>query len=69
MLRYAQGGIIPVKAASTMYNDTIIRRTEGDDAWYNSFGHMTINELKKYPDEKCVRVWHIDKQGNITQVK
>lgn len=67
--QWKQRKLVLVKAASTMYNDTIIKRTEGDDAWYDAVGHLTINELKNYPDEQCVQVWHIDKEGTITQMK
>ena len=67
--RWKQRRIILVKAASTVYNDTIIKRIPGDEEWYDSVGHLTIDELKNYPDEFCEQVWHIDKQGNITRVK
>ena len=67
--QWKQRRIILVKAASTVYNDTIIRRIPGDEEWYDSVGHLTIDELKNYPDELCEQVWHIDKQGNITRVK
>ena len=67
--RWKQRRIILVKAASTVYNDTIIKRIPGDEEWYDSVGYLTIDELKNYPDELCEQVWHIDKQGNITRVK
>ncbi len=67
--QWKQRKLVIVKASSTMYNDTIIRRTAGDDEWYNSVGKLTIDELKNYPDDKCVQVWKIDKNGNITQTK
>jgi len=67
--QWKQRRIILVKAASTVYNDTIIKRIPGDEQWYDSVGHLTIDELKNYPDELCEQVWHIDKQGNITRVK
>ena len=67
--QWKQRRIILVKAASTVYNGTIIRRIPGDEEWYDSVGHLTIDELKNYPDELCEQVWHIDKQGNITRVK
>ncbi len=67
--RWKQRRIILVKAASTVYNDTIIKRIPGDEEWYDSVGHLTIDELKNYPDELCEQIWHIDKQGNITRVK
>ena len=68
-VQWKQRRIILVKAASTVYNDTIIKRIPGDEEWYDSVGHLTIDELKNYPDELCEQVWHIDKQGNITRVK
>ena len=67
--QWKQRRIILVKAASTVYNDTIIKRIPGDEEWYDSVGHLIIDELKNYPDELCEQVWHIDKQGNITRVK
>ncbi len=67
--QWKQRRIILVKAASTVYNDTIIKRIPGDEEWYDSVGHLTIDELKNYPDELCEQIWHIDKQGNITRVK
>ena len=67
--QWKQRRIILVKAASTVYNDTIIKRIPGDEEWYDSVGNLTIDELKNYPDELCEQVWHIDKQGNITRVK
>ena len=67
--QWKQRRIILVKAASTVYNDTIIKRIPGDEEWYDSVGHLTIDELKNYSDELCEQVWHIDKQGNITRVK
>ena len=67
--QWKQRRIILVKAASTVYNDTIIKRIPGDEEWYDSVGYLTIDELKNYPDELCEQVWHIDKQGNITRVK
>ena len=44
--RWKQRRIILVKAASTVYNDTIIKRIPGDEEWYDSVGHLTIDELK-----------------------
>ena len=67
--QWKQRKLVIVKASSTMYNDTIIRRTAGDDEWYNSVGKLGIQDLKNYPDDKCVQVWKIDKNGNITQTK
>ena len=58
-----------VKIASTWYNDTMVRRTENDEDWYNSFGHLTVDEIVAYKDEDCEMIWNIDNQGNITRVK
>ena len=58
-----------VKIASTWYNDTMVRRTENDEEWYNSFGHLTVDEIVAYKDEDCEMIWNIDNQGNITRVK
>lgn len=58
-----------VKAASTAYHDTIIRRTMGDDNWFLETGHLMIKQLKNYPDDQCAQVWKIDKSGTIKQIK
>ena len=58
-----------VKAASTSYNADIIKRTPGDDEWYNTTGHLSIDELKDYADNESIQVWKIDNQGNITRTK
>ncbi len=58
-----------IKIASSMYNGTLIKRTEGDDAWYDSVGKLTINELTDYPEEKCIQRWVISETGTIERVK
>lgn len=58
-----------VKAASTSYNADIIKRTPGDDEWYNTTGRLSIDELKDYADNESIQVWKIDNQGNITRTK
>ena len=58
-----------IKIASSMYNGTLIKRTEGDDAWYDSVGKLTINELTDYPEEKCIQRWVISETGTIDRVK
>jgi uncharacterized repeat protein (TIGR02543 family) len=60
---------VTVKSSNTCWSDYLIKRTMGDDDWYNTVGCMSIRELQEYPDELCEAVWHIDKYGNITQVK
>jgi hypothetical protein len=60
---------IMVKSAKTGWADYLIKRTTGDDEWYNLAGRMTISELEACPEELCEAVWHIDKYGNITQLK
>lgn len=58
-----------IKIASSMYNGTLIKRTEGDDEWYNTVGKLTINELMDYPEEKCVQRWVISNDGTIERIK
>lgn len=58
-----------VKAASTSYNADIIKRTPGDDEWYNTTGRLSIDGLKDYADDESIQVWKIDNQGNITRTK
>ena len=57
------------KAASTMYFDTLIRRTSGDEAWYDTVGSYSIKSLKDYSNDSCVQIWKIDIDGNITRMK
>lgn len=57
------------KAASTMYFDTLIRRTSGDEAWYDTVGSYSIKSLKDYSNDSCVQIWKIDIAGNITRMK
>ena len=40
-----------------MYNDTILKRVEGDDKWYDEVGKYGIDVLKEYTYDKCVQVW------------
>ena len=58
-----------IKAASTMYGDTLIQRTEHDDNWYETVGSYTIDNLKNYSIDKSIQTWQIDNGGNITRVK
>ena len=58
-----------IKAASTMYFDTLIRRTSGDEAWYDTVGSYSIKSLKDYSNNSCVQIWKIDIAGNITRMK
>jgi hypothetical protein len=67
--QWKKRGFVMIKSAKTGWADFIIKRTMGDDDWYDTAGYMTIRELEAYPDELCEAVWHIDKEGNISQVK
>ncbi len=62
-----------VKISSSRYNATFIRRTEGDDAWFNSVGKITIQEWSAMTEEEKTAIskyrFHIDKDGNRTQIK
>lgn len=62
-----------VKISSSRYNATFIRRTEGDDAWFNSVGKITIQEWSAMTEEEKTAIskyrFYIDKDGNRTQIK
>ena len=58
-----------IKAASTMYNDTLIKRTPKDDEWYSSVENYSVDRLKEYPKYCCVQVWSIDENGKIVRDK
>ncbi len=57
-----------IKIASSMYNGTLINRTEGDDAWYDTVGKLNVKELISYPGVKCIQQWKIDENGNIMRI-
>ncbi|MBQ4284526.1 MAG: InlB B-repeat-containing protein, partial [Lachnospira sp.] len=70
--QWKQKDFLLVKISSSRYNATFIRRTEGDDAWFNSVGKITINEWATMTEEEKNAIskyrFHIDKDGNITQI-
>jgi hypothetical protein len=69
---YAQWSAMKItmmKASSNRYHATIIKRTQGDDDWYNTVGKLSLDELMALPEDKCVGVWSISKEGIIQQVK
>ncbi len=72
LLAYAKqknADIIITKASSTMYNDTLIKRVEGDDKWYDEVGKYGIDVLKEYTYDKCVQVWQINSDREIKRIK
>lgn len=72
LLAYAKqknADIIITKASSTMYNDTLIKRVEGDDKWYDEVGKYGIDVLKEYSYDKCVQVWQINSDREIKRIK
>ena len=52
-----------------MYNDTLIKRVEGDDKWYDEVGKYGIDVLKEYTYDKCVQVWQINSDREIKRIK
>lgn len=56
-----------IKAASTMYNATLVRRTESDEQWYNSVGSKDISRLKEYTNDQCIQTWRIESDGSIVR--
>ncbi len=72
LLAYAKqknADIIITKASSTMYNDTLLKRVEGDDKWYDEVGKYGIDVLKEYTYDKCVQVWQINSDREIKRIK
>lgn len=62
-----------IKIGSSRYGATFVRRTEGDDDWYNTTGKLTINDWASMTEEEkdaiSVQRWHISKDGTITRTK
>lgn len=71
--QWKQKSFMLVKIGSSRYGATLIRRTEGDDEWFNTTGKITLKEWDKMTQEEkdalCVQKWHIAKDGTITRVK
>ncbi len=71
--QWRQRRFLLVKIGSSRYGATFVRRTPGDDEWYNSTGKITINQWAKMTEEEkdsvCVRRYHISKDGTITRIK
>lgn len=71
--QWKQRAFMLVKVGSSRYGATFVRRTEGDDEWYNTTGKLTINDWASMTEEEkdaiCVQRWHISKDGTITRVK
>ncbi len=71
--QWKQKKFLLVKISSSRYGATFIRRTEGDDAWFNSTGKITIDEWAAMTEDEKTAIsqyrFHIDKDGNITQTK
>ncbi len=58
-----------IKSAATSYKSSIVKRTLSDDSWYNTVGHLKIEESRNYPDNKCMQIWKVDRDGNISRLK
>ena len=54
-----------IKAASTTYGDTFIKRTPDDELWYTGIGSNTIRSLPDSMNSWQVQKWYIDKNGSI----
>ena len=54
-----------IKAASTTYGDTFIKRTPDDELWYTGIGSNTIHSLPDSMYSWQVQKWYIDKNGSI----
>lgn len=71
--QWKQRAFMLVKIGSSRYGATFVRRTEGDDEWYNTTGKLTINDWAAMTQEEkeaiCVQRWHISKEGTITRVR
>ncbi len=57
-----------IKIASSMYGKTMIKRTIGDNQWYNSTGKWTLINFYNIPKEQCVQKWNISDKGIIKRV-
>jgi len=71
--QWRQRRFLLVKIGSSRYGATFVRRTPGDDEWYNSTGKITIGQWAKMTeaekDAVSVRRYHISKDGTITRIK
>lgn len=65
--QWTQRQLSLVKVGSTSYGASFVRRSAGDEAWYDRMGSLKIDE--PVPDEIVIQQWVIEKDGNITRVK
>lgn len=67
--QWQQRHFMLIKTASSRYRDTLVKRTPGDDSWYDAVGKLTISQLMSISQQKCVQRWTISKEGIIARVQ
>ena len=67
--QWQQRHFMLIKTASSRYNDTLVKRTPGDDSWYDTVGKLTISQLMGIKQQQCVQRWTISKEGIIARVQ
>lgn len=63
--QWQQQRFMYIKASSTTYCDTLIKRTPDDELWYTGIGSNTIRSLPDSMNSWQVQKWYIDKNGSI----
>lgn len=63
--QWQQQRFMYIKASSTTYCDTLIKRTPDDELWYTGIGSNTIRSLPDSMNNWQVQKWYIDKNGSI----
>ena len=63
--QWQQQRFMYIKASSTTYCDTFIKRTPDDELWYTGIGSNTIRSLPDSMNSWQVQKWYIDKNGSI----
>ncbi len=58
-----------VKASSSRYNAAFVRRTTGDESWYNNVGKLKASQLAVLQEEDCIQRWTIRRDGSVSRVK
>ena len=56
-----------VKSANSWHGGTFVKRTPGDEEWYNTVGRWNIND--PIPDEYVIQEWVINSDGVIERIK
>lgn len=65
--RWSEKVFTTVKIANSWHGGTFVKRTPGDDAWFNSMGSWQIND--PIPMDEIEEIWLIRPDGTITQEK